>query len=61
MAKGYDAIGLYYDESDPRLWVPKRIASMGWTVNVGHPFGPAVLLAIGAVTGSAATACLLTQ
>jgi len=31
--------GFYYDPNDPRLMVPKRIASMGWTINIGHPAG----------------------
>jgi uncharacterized membrane protein len=25
----------YFDESDPRLWVPKR-TNLGWTLNFAH-------------------------
>jgi uncharacterized membrane protein len=31
--------GFYYDPYDPRIFVPKRIASMGWTINIGRPLG----------------------
>ncbi|MDD4715922.1 MAG: DUF5808 domain-containing protein [Oscillospiraceae bacterium] len=31
--------GCYYNPSDPRIFVPKRIASMGWTINIGRPIG----------------------
>ena len=31
--------GCYYDPNDPRVFVPKRIAGMGWTVNIGRPAG----------------------
>ena len=31
--------GCYYNPSDPRIFVPKRIASMGWTINIGRPLG----------------------
>lgn len=31
--------GFYYNPNDPRLWVPKRIAGMGWTFNLAHPAG----------------------
>ncbi|WP_243843446.1 DUF5808 domain-containing protein [Sphingomonas vulcanisoli] len=43
----YTAWGLYRDPDDPRLIVPKPIPAMGWTINVGHRFGPLVLLATG--------------
>lgn len=36
--------GCYYNPSDPRILVPKSIASMGWTLNVGRPFGKAIYL-----------------
>jgi len=29
--------GFYNNPSDPRIMVPKRIASMGWTINIVHP------------------------
>lgn len=31
--------GFYYNPHDPKLFVPKRIASMGWTINIAHPAG----------------------
>jgi len=59
MPAGYDRLGLYHDAADPRLWVPKRIAAMGWTVNVAHPYGRLVLLGLGGVIlASIATAFL---
>ena len=38
--------GCYCNPQDPRLFVPKRIASMGWTVNIGRPGGRALLFTI---------------
>ncbi|WP_242837025.1 DUF5808 domain-containing protein [Dehalobacter restrictus] len=34
--------GCYYNPSDPRIFVPKRIAGMGFTINLAHPVGKAV-------------------
>ncbi|HBC94706.1 MAG TPA: hypothetical protein DCZ10_17860, partial [Pelotomaculum sp.] len=31
--------GCYYNPGDPRVFVSKRIASMGWTINIGRPVG----------------------
>ena len=31
--------GFYNNPNDPRLFVPKRIAGMGWTINIAHPAG----------------------
>lgn len=31
--------GCYYNPSDPRIFVPKRVAIMGWTINIGRPVG----------------------
>ena len=39
----YDSLGLYHDAEDPRLWVPKRNPSFGWTINLDHPYGRATL------------------
>lgn len=39
----YNAPGLYRDAADPRLIIPKRIPAMGWTINLGHRYGPATL------------------
>ena len=44
MSAKYNILGLYRDPNDPRLVVPKRIPAMGWTINLGHRFGPATLL-----------------
>lgn len=38
--------GFYYNPNDPRIMVPKRIASMGWTINIGRPVGKAIGLGI---------------
>jgi len=38
--------GFYYNPNDPRLLVPKRIASMGWTFNIAHPAGKFIGLSI---------------
>lgn len=43
MDERYDWAGLYHDPDDPRLFVPKRNPSLGWTVNVEHPYGRTVL------------------
>ena len=48
MKKGYDLIGLYHDADDPRVVVPKRMKALGWTVNVGHWKGQAVLAGLAA-------------
>jgi uncharacterized membrane protein len=29
--------GLYFSKRDSRLWVPKRLPYLGWTINLGHP------------------------
>lgn len=31
--------GVYYNPNDPSIFVPKRIAGMGWTINFAHPAG----------------------
>lgn len=46
MKRGYDLLGLYHDPDDPRAVVPKRIKALGWTVNVGHWKGQALLAGI---------------
>ena len=35
--------GCYYNPYDPRIFVPKRVESLGWTVNIGRPAGKAIL------------------
>ena len=39
MSGRYDWSGLYHDANDPRLFVPKRNPSFGWTINVEHSYG----------------------
>ena len=34
---GDGPMGLYFSKRDRRLWVPKRQAGMGWTLNFAHP------------------------
>lgn len=43
----YDGFGFYHGPDDPRLFVPKRIPVMGWTINVSHPRAPIVPLVFG--------------
>lgn len=46
MRKGYDGLGFYRDPEDPRLFVPKRIPTMGWTINLAHRHGRAALIGL---------------
>jgi uncharacterized membrane protein len=43
MDERYDRAGLYHDPDDPRLFVPKRNPSFGWTINLEHPYGRTIL------------------
>ena len=48
-------LGLYFSKRDSRIWVPKPVRLLGWTVNLAHPAGallftgilllPAIILA----------------
>lgn len=38
--------GCYYNPNDSRIFVPKRIFGMGWTINIAHPAGKAIGLGI---------------
>ena len=38
-------LGFYFSKRDSRVWVPKRLPWMGWTVNLGRPGGVAWLVA----------------
>jgi len=31
--------GFYFSKKDSRVWVPKSIPWMGWTLNIGQPAG----------------------
>jgi len=39
-------MGVYSSRRDSRTWVPKRIPSLGWTVNLGKAAGVAWLIGI---------------
>ncbi|MDF2921836.1 MAG: hypothetical protein K0R57_750 [Paenibacillaceae bacterium] len=51
--------GCYYNPGDSRIFVPKGVANMGWTINLGNPAGKAIgisalvliFVVIGTVTG----------
>lgn len=32
-------VGVYFSKRDTRVWVPKRLPTWGWTINLGHPTG----------------------
>lgn len=34
----------YYNKADKRIFPPKRIASLGWTINFANPYSIIVLL-----------------
>lgn len=36
--------GLYFSKKDSRVWVPKQVRSMGWTLNLGHKKGAACMM-----------------
>ena len=42
-------LGVYFSKRDARTLVPKRIPSLGWTINVGRPGG--VYLLVGTIVG----------
>lgn len=46
LADGEWKWGCYYNPYDPRLFVPKPVESLGWTVNIGRPAGKAIMLVI---------------
>jgi len=39
-------LSVYFSKRDTRLWVPKQIPALGWTVNLGRPGGLAWLLVV---------------
>jgi uncharacterized membrane protein len=39
-------VGVYFSKRDTRIWVPKRVPSFGWTLNLGHPAGAWFLVAL---------------
>jgi uncharacterized membrane protein len=34
----------YFSRRDSRVWVPKQVPQLGWTLNLGRPLGLAFLL-----------------
>ncbi|MEZ5573590.1 MAG: DUF5808 domain-containing protein [Halioglobus sp.] len=49
---------VYFSKRDSRIWVPKRIRALGWTVNLAHTGGVLwffgiILASIGLVIASA--------
>lgn len=36
--------GIYFSKKDSRVWVPKQIRSMGWTINLGQKKGAACMM-----------------
>lgn len=41
--------GCYYNPADTRIIVPKPVANMGWTINIGRPAGKAIGLGTAAL------------
>lgn len=39
-------LSVYFSKRDSRVWVPKQIPTLGWTINLGRPAGVAWLVAI---------------
>jgi uncharacterized membrane protein len=37
-------LSVYFSKRDSRIWVPKQMPWMGWTVNLGRPGGVAWLV-----------------
>ena len=33
----HPVFGLYFSKRDSRVWVPKRVPSFGWTLNLARP------------------------
>ena len=52
---GFARRWVYFNKSDENLLVPKRMG-WGWTVNLGHPWAPWVLLGLVIVPVAAASA-----
>ena len=39
-------LSVYFSKRDLRVWVPKQMPGLGWTVNLGRPGGVAWLFAV---------------
>ncbi len=46
---GSKMLTVYFSKKDPRIWVPKRVTSSGYTVNLAHAGG--VLWMVGICVG----------
>lgn len=44
--------GCYYDPADPRIFVPKSVESLGWTINIGRPVGKVIFAGIFVLIGA---------
>lgn len=36
----------YYNKADKRIFLPKRIASLGWTINFANPYSIIIILTL---------------
>ncbi|MCC6683341.1 MAG: hypothetical protein IT445_20790 [Phycisphaeraceae bacterium] len=39
-------LSVYFSKRDTRIWVPKQIPALGWTINLGRPGGVAWLFTV---------------
>ena len=39
-------LSVYFSKQDSRVWVPKQIPGLGWTINLGRPGGVALLFTV---------------
>ena len=39
-------LSVYFSKRDSRVWVPKQVPALGWTLNLGRPAGVAWLFGI---------------
>jgi len=40
------SMGLYFSKRDQRVWVPKSVPAMGWTLNLGTKAGACWMIGI---------------
>lgn len=43
---GFRNTAVYFSKRDTRIWVPKNIPAQGWTLNLAHPAGIYLLIAM---------------
>ncbi len=51
--------GLYFSKQDTRLFVPKPISAMGWTLNLARPAAAALFVSVIALTIAAAVSAAM--